>query len=751
MLQKSKAGPRKVASMAAPCPRGARIRSNELASSSEPASLPPFPSGSVLQAGTRGPDRCRLVKQRSLQVSSVLFWDRGEGDWGGWSWGRSAGSWSSGTRLSTRASHSLADTWQSTEYNEKCSRFMTELSEAAELRQWDRARGLLLKASKDIDSYLNEDDEAVGSHTSFSRYSVRDSSKVEDLLRDVETMNLPKPLLVMFARRLIVGKGQGKGAPGKRQMDAHLMHSLQILRWLRTCSISKQAEMVSGLKDYTKIVNRLLRKSKSFKAKVNPYKQRAYEIWLDMKKLYAGKMDAAAVRSGMNACAMTMRTGEALDVFEAWQASPCCQEEPEVDLSVCFNILIKGFGFERNLKKLEEVVSKMSQQGVVSTQSTYNALVSAYVNSNRVDMAWRVLQEAMQPKGGAQEDEESKQYMYATILKGLVMNVNPELTGLQQAVDLMNQMKTQGVVPDVYVYSQLIDHLIKKMNDVDAADRLFQLMQKENFGGVVPTVVVYNILLRGYCNQQSSLSRNGVGWSKARCLELLKDMGLRGIKPNTSTFNTLISAAVSNEDQRSANKLFRLMVDLKVDPDRMTYTIIMKSFSDQRRPDEVVRIFKQLDASAFGGADKIAFNCLIGAHGKAGQLEEAEEAYNQMLKRSIEPDSVTFNSMVRACCSIKEPRKAVLFVKRACAKQIRIAPALADVTVKMCIAAEEFSECKSMLKSMKQAGVEGVDIAERFVEERRVASTQKEKSVGLERAKFWIGLPNKYYDQDWKK
>ena len=147
------------------------------------------------------------------------------------------------------------------------------------------------------------------------------------------------------------------------------------------------------------------------------------------------------------------------------------------------------------------------------------------------------------------------------------------------------------------------------------------------------------------------LSKNGAGWSKVRCLELLKDMGSRGIKPNTSTFNTLISAAVSNDDQRSANKLFKLMVDLKVDPDRMTFTTIMKSFSDQRRPEECARIFEELDAWAFGGADKIAFNCLLGAHGKAGDLQQAEEVYNRMLKRGIQPDSVTFNSMVRACCA----------------------------------------------------------------------------------------------------
>merc|ERR1712157_318020 len=88
--------------------------------------------------------------------------------------------------------------------------------------------------------------------------------------------------------------------------------------------------------------------------------------------------------------------------------------------------------------------------------------------------------------------------------------------------DLMKRMKAFGMKPDVYVYAQLMDHLIKKRNDVDAAVHLFEQMKKENSGEVAPNVVVYNILLGGYCNQQSShSSKNGVGWSRARCLELL--------------------------------------------------------------------------------------------------------------------------------------------------------------------------------------------------------------------------------------
>jgi len=648
--------------------------------------------------------------------------------------------------VSARASYThAADAWQSSSYNEKCSLLMAEMVEAAELRQWDRVRGLLVKAAKDIDSYLDEDPIAVGSDVSFKTYASQGRSKLEDLLRDVEAIPaLPKPLLVMFARRLVVG--------GSCSSDAHLMHCLQILRWLRASTIQRQAEMVATAKDYTRIVNALLKKSKTLKARdVNPYEQRAYECWRDMRKVCGvAKLDGAAVRAGMNACATARRTVEALEVFEgASSASSSAAGIAGSDATVCYNILIKGFGLEGDLEGLEAVLSRMEAGAVRKTESTYNTLVNAFVSLDRVDRAWQAMQEAL-ASGSA--GEESKQYMYATVLKGIVRRMNPNLKGMTQALDLMNRMKALGVVPDVYVYSQLIDHLIKKRNDVDAADRLFQQMQRQEFGAVEPNVVVYNMLLRGLCNQNSGLSKNGAGWSKVRCLELLKDMGSRGIKPNTSTFNTLISAAVSNDDQRSANKLFKLMVDLKVDPDRMTFTTIMKSFSDQRRPEECARIFEELDAWAFGGADKIAFNCLLGAHGKAGDLQQAEEVYNRMLKRGIQPDSVTFNSMVRACCALKDPRRAALFVSRACGRGIRIAPSLYDVTIKMCVAAEEFADCKSMLRSMRQLGVEGTDLAEQFVEERRVASTKKGQNLAVERVKFWVGLPNSYYntDEDWR-
>jgi pentatricopeptide repeat protein len=517
-----------------------------------------------------------------------------------------------------------------------------------------------------------------------------------------------------------------------------------------------------------------LKKSKSFKnAKGgNPYQQRAYETWLDMRSFYGDKLDAAAVRSGMNACVVTRRTEEAETIFEdsvSCSSSSSSSDEEEESSSIAFNILIKGYGYERNLDKLDRVMPKMKELGAQPTESTYNTLVNAYTNMNRVDKAWRVMQDAVQRGNDNKKEintkvvsEDCKQYMYATILKGFIKSVNFEGSGMQPAIDLINQMKLKGVEPDVYVYAQLMDYLIKKRKDVDAAEYLFQQMQLGSNGGVAPNVVVYNILLRGYSDQE------GKGWSRMKSLELLKEMGTKGIKPNSSTFNTLISAAASNGDSQAASKLFNLMVDLKVEPDRMTFTTIMKNFSDLRMPDEVARVFKQLDASAFGGADKIAFNCLIGAYGKAGQLAEAEAAYYKMMNRSIKPDRVTFNSLVRACCSEKSMKSAVMFIKMASGKQIRIAMPLYDLTLKACIAEESFDLASDILTSMEQVRIKRREfkIREDFVsfsleehKKKKLSSAKKDErekgnSVAMERVKFWMGLPNQYYsdsDEDWRQ
>ena len=333
--------------------------------------------------------------------------------------------------VSARASYThAADAWQSSSYNEKCSLLMAEMVEAAELRQWDRVRGLLVKAAKEIDSYLDEDPIAVGSDINFKTYASQGRSKLEDLLRDVEAIPaLPKPLLVMFARRLVVG--------GSCSSDAHLMHCLQILRWLRASTIQRQAEMVATAKDYTRIVNALLKKSKTLKARdVNPYEQRAYECWRDMRKVCGvAKLDGAAVRAGMNACATARRTVEALEVFEgASSASSSAAGIAGSDATVCYNILIKGFGLEGDLEGLEAVLSRMEAGAVRKTESTYNTLVNAFVSLDRVDRAWQAMQEAL-ASGSA--GEESKQYMYATVLKGIVRRMNPNLKGMTQALDLM--------------------------------------------------------------------------------------------------------------------------------------------------------------------------------------------------------------------------------------------------------------------------------------------------------------------------
>eukprot|EP01125_Pyxidicula_operculata_P020112 TRINITY_DN7363_c0_g1_i1.p1 TRINITY_DN7363_c0_g1~~TRINITY_DN7363_c0_g1_i1.p1 ORF type:complete len:359 (+),score=22.72 TRINITY_DN7363_c0_g1_i1:90-1166(+) len=161
-------------------------------------------------------------------------------------------------------------------------------------------------------------------------------------------------------------------------------------------------------------------------------------------------------------------------------------------------------------------------------------------------------------------------------------------------------------------------------------------------------------------------------------------MKTKDIKMDVSTYNTLISHHAKNGDPQAVKKIVEEMSKNGIEMDTATYNIILNMYLVMGR-DELVRsvlsemkkknvqadsytlsllvsklmkmkssvtahtIFMELKIMGFEVTDVVSFNSVISMYTRMGKLVDVTEVMKEMQKRNIEPDRVTYNTLIRSC------------------------------------------------------------------------------------------------------
>ncbi|KAJ0960912.1 hypothetical protein J5N97_001210 [Dioscorea zingiberensis] len=173
--------------------------------------------------------------------------------------------------------------------------------------------------------------------------------------------------------------------------------------------------------------------------------------------------------------------------------------------------------------------------------------------------------------------------------------------------------------------------------------------------GLLPTNNTYATLIDVY--DKAGLPKLAVAW--------LKHMKSRGVFPDEVTMNTALRVLKDSGRFASAEELFKQWctgrVDLEcleldseelelspISPKQFLLTELFKSGG---------RVPVSMIGSEEGGGGlrkprrAATYNTLIDLYGKAGKLQEASDAFAEMLRSCVAPDVITFNTMINVCGS----------------------------------------------------------------------------------------------------
>jgi pentatricopeptide repeat protein len=170
---------------------------------------------------------------------------------------------------------------------------------------------------------------------------------------------------------------------------------------------------------------------------------------------------------------------------------------------------------------------------------------------------------------------------------------------------------------------------------VEEADQLLQKMKKE---GVTANAVTYNSLIDGYCKERNM----------EKALEVCSEMTKIGIEPNIITFSTLIDAYCKMGNMEAAMGLYSEMVVKGLLPDIVAYTALIDGHFKMGKVREANRLHKEMVEAGLA-PNVFTLSCLVDGLGKNGK---ASDAINLFLEKTEvgSPNHVTYTALIQGLC-----------------------------------------------------------------------------------------------------
>jgi pentatricopeptide repeat protein len=307
-----------------------------------------------------------------------------------------------------------------------------------------------------------------------------------------------------------------------------------------------------------------------------------------------------------------------------------------------------------------------------------NIVLATWITANRTPQARVLLAKAEQSEGAIALDVVS----YNTVMKGYAKQHK-----LKECFDLIKSMNNQGITSDEVTYSTLLDACVAE-NDFDKATAVI-----DNFinSGCVMNTVLYTTFMKGFVrmqmldkamdlyNQMRNASQNGPGEDgveppkpdiilysvliKANCdqrqlepaLHLVQDMLHDGLEPDDIIVNRLLDGCRHLSNSELADKIFADFIDSgHIKPTPPTIATMVKIYGKCNRVEHAAQLVRSMYDRFSLLPSVVVYTCLMSCCTRNHRLDLAFEAFTNMVKARVEPDQLTYTTLLKGCMQEKD-------------------------------------------------------------------------------------------------
>ncbi|KZV35081.1 pentatricopeptide repeat-containing protein chloroplastic [Dorcoceras hygrometricum] len=523
----------------------------------------------------------------------------------------------------------------------------------------------------------------------------------------------------------------------------------------------------------------------------------------DTEVVKDSRPDTGAFNAVLNSCANLGDTKRFHQLFDEMPEFGC---EPD---ALTYNIMIKLCARVGRKDLLVFVLERVIEKGIALCVTTLHSLVAAYVGFGDLETAEEMVQGMREGRkdlcrilrDSCYEDED--RYMddelnngsdvfevllpnsmdfsseppelptvfapdsrvYTTLMKGYMKA--GRVTDTVRMLEAMRHQKDSSSQPDHVTYTTVISAFVRA-GSMDKAREVLAEMARIN---VPANLVTYNILLNGYC-QQLQIDKAEI---------LIREMiNEAKIEPDVVSYNTLIDGCILVDDSAGALSYFNEMRKRGIAPTKVSYTTLMKAFASSGQPKLADKVFDEMLIDPRVKVDLIAWNMLVEGYCKLGKVDEAKSVIQRMKENGFYPNVATYGSLANGIALARKPGEALLLwneIKERCAivnggeesstssvvPPLKPDEGLLDAVADICVRAAFFKKALEIVACMEENGIHPnktkykriyVEMHSRMFTSKHASKARQDRRSERKRAaeafKFWLGLPNSYYDSEWR-
>lgn len=324
-----------------------------------------------------------------------------------------------------------------------------------------------------------------------------------------------------------------------------------------------------------------------------------------------------------------------------------CGVEPVESTYVAVMLVCRNVGAP---ERAVQVYDALADAGVSVSSRTFYLAIELALKAGMIRDALRVkddMQYKMVPIGSR---------LYVTLLRAVADNDIGKRKGPQERLvrtcRLFEEMLADGVTPPPAAYHILI-LAAYRAKQYDLAVRTFEEFVDT---GVTPSRQTYETVI-------DAMSKSGL---VPQALEVFVSMKKAGLAPRKQSYNALLAACV-NAPQPRVEAAFEIFSELResgdVEPDKNTFALLIDAASKAGRPELAFDAFTQMRESGLE-VEISTLNRLIHATGLNAKEDETAvqaglELYNAMGKLGVQPDVITYGSLISTCAKSRDGKTAI--------------------------------------------------------------------------------------------
>lgn len=288
----------------------------------------------------------------------------------------------------------------------------------------------------------------------------------------------------------------------------------------------------------------------------------------------------------------------------------------------------------------------------------WNTVISCYYQSGKFEEALRYF--GMMRRFGFEPDS-------VTITTAI--SSCARLLDLDRGREIHKELVNSGFRMDSFVSAALVD-MYGKCGQLEMAIEVFEQMPNK-------TVVAWNSMINGYGFKGDGIS----------CIQLFKRMYSEGVKPTLTTLTSTLMACSQSAQLLEGKFVHGYIIRNRIQPDIFLNSSLMDLYFKCGKVESAETIFKLMPKTT-----TVSWNVMISGYVTEGKLFDALRLFGEMSKSFVEPDAITFTSVLAACSQLAALEKGReihnLIVERNLGNNEVVMGALLDMYAK-CGAVEE--------------------------------------------------------------